>query len=120
MEKQEIKKEKKMTIDDLAGMMTKGFESVYKEIAEGREETNGLAIMVAKGFDRIEKRFDTVEGRLGKVEERLDGVEERLENVEEGVQSVRGSILDLGDRTVQRYEFEDLRTRFDGLEQKVK
>lgn len=102
MEKQEIKKEKKVTIDDLAVM-----------IAEGREETNDLAGMVARGFESVDKRLDSVEGRLGKVEERIG-------NVEEGLQSVRGSILDLGDRTVQRYEFEDLRTRFDSLEQKAK
>lgn len=74
-------------------------KKIDKEIGE-------LAVMVAKGFDRVDKRIGAVEGRL--------------ENVEEGLQSVRGSILDLGDRSVQRYEFEDLRTRFDGLEQKVK
>lgn len=31
MEKQEIKKEKKVTIDDLAVMMTKGFDDVNKK-----------------------------------------------------------------------------------------
>ncbi len=117
MEKQEIKEEKKVTIDDLAAMMTRGFESVDKKIDK---EIGDLAVMVANGFDRVDKEIGEVKERLGKVEERLGGVENRMENVEEGLHSVRGSILDLGDRSVQRYEFEDLRTRFDSLEQKVK
>lgn len=110
-----------MTIDDLAVMMTRGFESVDKKIDK---EIGDLAVMVANGFERVDKKIDKeigeVKERLGKVEERLVGVEERMGNVEEGLQSVRGSILDLGDRSVQRYEFEDLRTRLDGFEQKVK
>lgn len=114
MEKQEIKKEGKMTIDDLAVMMTRGFESVDKKIDK---EIGDLAVMVANGFDRVDKKIDK---EISEVKERLGNVEERLGNVEEGLQSVRGSILDLGDRSVQRYEFEDLRTRFDSFEQKVK
>ncbi len=66
--------------------------------------------MVAKGFDGMYKEIGEIKNDIDK----------RFEGVEESIQAVRGDILSLGDRSVQRYEFEDLRTRFNRLEQKVK
>lgn len=44
---------KKMTIDDLAVMVAKGFDAVYKK------------------FDEVDSKFDEVKDRLEKVEENL-------------------------------------------------
>lgn len=41
-----------------------------------------LAIMVAKGFENIEKRFDGVGKRFDKVDERLDDLDYRLSKIE--------------------------------------
>lgn len=79
---------------------------------------DGLAVMVAKGFDRVEDRIGNVEKRLGGVEERLGGVEERLGNVEESLKVTRRDILNIGDRFVPRFEFDNLLIRVGKLEQK--
>lgn len=64
-----------------------------------------LATMVAKGFDEVHKKFDVVNVEIGEVKD--------------SIQAVRGDILSLSDRSVKRYEFDELKTRFDRLEQKV-
>lgn len=56
--------EKKVTIDSLAQMVARGFDSMDKR------------------FDSMDKRFDQVEGRLDKVEGRIDKVEERFDRIE--------------------------------------
>lgn len=77
-----------------------------------------LAVMVAKGFDRVEGRIGNVEDRLGNVEERLGNVEGRLGNVEDGLKATRRDILNIGDRFVPRFEFDNLLIRVGKLEQK--
>ncbi|MBI5799040.1 MAG: hypothetical protein HZB10_03870 [Candidatus Yonathbacteria bacterium] len=95
-----MKKEvtKKVTIDDLAVM-----------IAEGREETNELARMVAKGFDGMREEMNG----------RFDKVEKEVAEVKENLAGTRRDVLEIGDRFVPRYEFHNLLVRFDRLEQKV-
>ena len=41
-----------------------------------------LAIMVAKGFERVDKRFDEVDKRFDKVEKRMDDIDYRLSKIE--------------------------------------
>lgn len=100
--KKEPIKNKKVTIDDLAIM-----------IADGREETNELARMVAKGFESIDKRFNEVDKRFNEVDKRFN-------EVEESIQTVRADVLNLRDQSVSRYEFDDLRIRVVSLEGKGK
>lgn len=69
---------KKVTLDDLSVMMTRGFEGVYKDIAEGREEMNGLARMVARGFSAVDEKFEQVDKRFEQVNTRLDNIENKL------------------------------------------
>lgn len=75
--------------------------------------------MVAKGFDGVDGRFDTVGSRLDVIDGRLDSVEEKIKEVHEDVKSARRDLLDIGDRFVPRYEFDNLLIRFSRLEQKV-
>lgn len=96
----------KVSIDDLTGLMTRGFEGVYKDIAEGREETNNLAMMVARGFERVDKKFDEVDKKFTEVKDNLA--------------STRRDILEMGDRFTLKYEFYDLSVRVGLLEQKRK
>lgn len=96
----------KVSIDDLTGLMTRGFEGVYKDIAEGREETNELARMVAKGFERVDKEIGEVKRDIIEVKDNLA--------------STRGDVLAMGDRFTLKYEFYDLSTRVGLLEQKRK
>jgi seryl-tRNA synthetase len=43
--------------------------------------TEQLAVMVAKGFEGVGNRFDKVEGRLSKIEDRMDRVEEGVKDI---------------------------------------
>ena len=100
----------KVSIDDLTGLMTRGFEGVYKDIAEVREETNELARMVAKGFENVDK----------KIEKEIGEVKRDITEVRENLASTRSDILAMGDRFVLKYEFYDLSVRVGLLEQKKK
>lgn len=93
-----------------------------KKVLGKKKETtiNNLAVMVAKGFDGVHKEIGEVKNRIKKVDGRLGDVEGRLGNVEENLKATRQDVLNLGDRFVPRYEFDDFRIRFNRLEQKVK
>ena len=86
---------KKVTIDDLSNTI------------------DNLAIMVSKGFDGVHKEMGEIKGRLGNVEDRLG-------NVEGNLVATRQDILNLGERFVMKYEFQDLASRVMSLEQKQK
>lgn len=49
-----------------------------KKATNKKVTMDDLAGMVAKGFERVDERFDKVEDRLGKVEDKLGKVEENL------------------------------------------
>ena len=85
-----------MTLDKLAGMVAKGFESAatkesLKELAT-KEELNGVETRMKSGFENMEERLGGVEQRLGKIEYRTDEIYEILARFEEG------DILDLQNR----------------------
>lgn len=88
-----------MTIDDLAGMVARGFESVHKEIGEFKNE--------------VDKRFDYVDKRFNKVEKDINEVKDNLA-------TTRMDVLGIGDRFVSKHEFSQHLVRFSLLEQKVK
>jgi hypothetical protein len=99
MKKKTIKK--KMTMDDLAVVVGKGFSDIRKEV-DGK--IDNLAIMVGHGFfdmkKEMDKRFEAAEQnleqfknttnskfevigqRFNDMEDHFDGVENRLTNIE--------------------------------------
>ncbi len=107
--KKEVQKPKKVTIDDLAVMVAKGFNEVGREIGEVKDRLGA-----------VENRLGAVENRLGAVENRLGAVENRLDTVEENIIATRRDLLTMGDRFVLKYEMYDLSTRVGVLEQKAK
>ncbi|MEK7115154.1 MAG: hypothetical protein AAB847_02235 [Patescibacteria group bacterium] len=71
---------KKTTIDDLAGMVQKGFleikDEMKSEFVEVHKEIEGLRLEVEARFESIEKRLDRIEYKI------LDDFNERLARVE--------------------------------------
>ena len=75
-------KKKEITIDDLALMVGKGFQSVDKR------------------FDGVDKRFDGIDKRLDRMDKRFDRIEklilaehkERIEKLETQVKELRDLI----------------------------
>ena len=109
MKNQTKKPNKKITISDLAMMMEqrftnldekmdKGFKRTYRKIDK---EIDTLALMVGKGFNKMDERFDGIDSKLGKVEE--------------GVQNVKADL----NKKVSIFMHNDLKFRVEKVEEKV-
>lgn len=118
---------KRITIEDLAGMVSRGFSDVTKRF-DG----------VDKRFEGVDKRFDKVDVRLGVIEsdvsylkDRVTGIgrtldrhEELLEEHSNDLKWIRARIEKLTDhksenRAISVKEFIVLETRVRTLEQKI-
>jgi tetrahydromethanopterin S-methyltransferase subunit G len=63
-----------------------------KKGAKNKEITiDELAIMVAKGFERIDKRFDGIDNKFNQVDKRFDKVEERLDDINYRLSKIEGN-----------------------------
>lgn len=85
-------------MEDLAGMVGRGFEAVDKKFAV------------------VYQRFDVLENDLGAFKMQTT---ENFSQVEDNFKKVRNDILDIGDKFVHRHEFDNLLTRVGRIEQKV-
>ncbi len=70
-----MEQDKEITLEDLAGMMNRGFESLRSDMDQR--------------FDKVDNRFDGVEKRLDGVEGQLRGLDNRLDAVEQEVKATR-------------------------------
>ncbi len=91
---------KKITIDDLAIMINKGFEATASDINELKDDVNHL-----KGD------VNQLKGTMNKFEEKLDYTDARIARIESDISEMKGNI-------VYKYEFEDLAARVKYLETK--
>ena len=78
-------KKENITINDLAGMVQKGFEGVDKQFEKTAtvEQVDNLKKWAEGKFDKIDKRFDRIEKVL--IEEqnrRIEKLESRMEYLE--------------------------------------
>ena len=76
-------KKKDITIDDLAIMVGKGFESVDKRFDAVDERFNG----VDKRFDKVEKRLDKIEKLI------ISDHRERIEKLEMEVKELKALLV---------------------------
>ena len=93
---------KKMTIDDLAVMVAKGFAGVDKK------------------FDGVYRKFDEVDNKFAEVKKEISEVKKDVAEVKENLISTRRDVLAMGDKFTLKYEFHDLASRVSLLEQKRK
>ncbi len=80
---------KKITIEDIAGMIKRGFDETAKK-------------------NDVEKRFT-------EVEKRLDTIENRVHNIEEGQEEIKIKL----DNFPYRFELRELEKRVSSLEKKI-
>lgn len=74
-----------------------------------------LAGMVNRGFEGVNERIDKVETRLGSVENQLGEVETRLSTVEQDVKDIKSHIY----TETYKFEIKDLDNRVTKLEKKL-
>jgi len=75
-------KKKKITIEDLAVIVGKGFSDVHDKIDKGlnavHKEIEDLAIMTGRGFEDVDRRFGDLEERLTR---KIDGLSNRIDDL---------------------------------------
>lgn len=120
--KKEIKK--KITIEDLAVIVNKGFSGVdekFKEVhkkmdkgfSDVRKEIEDLAIMTGRGFEGVDKRFSELDSRMSN---RVDDVERNLSYKIDGLSN---RIDDLSLNRATREELKMLSIRVEKVEKKI-
>jgi predicted nuclease with TOPRIM domain len=109
----------KMTIEKLAEKMDNAFIGVHKKINVGFTEVHrtieDLALMTQRGFESVDRRFEAVEVRLDRVEGRLDRIEGRLDAIEMELSDIKKRLREMP--TMQ--EFELLKERVSRLEKEL-
>lgn len=70
-----MKKNKEITIDELATMVQKGFESIE--------------VKMDKRFEKVEKKIEGVDDRLSNVESKVNQIDRRLFSIEEDVADIK-------------------------------
>jgi len=73
-----------------------------KGVKNNKITIDELAMMVAKGFERIDKRFDGIDSQFKKAEEHLDNIDYRLSKIE-GNHERRLDILETRMATVKTF-----------------
>ena len=103
----EVMANKKITIDDLAIMVQKGFDETNEKLG-GR-------------MDKLDGRMDKLDGRMDKLDGRMDVLEKKVDDgfsrVEAGLDAINKNIKELD--FVTKDEFEDLMTRVKYIEAKL-
>lgn len=94
---------RKMTIEDLARMIKKGFDQAATK----------------KQFELLDKRMDSLEKRAELVEKRLEIIENRLEHIEARLARIERDTSYLRNNFVSPKDFEDLAGRVKYLEIKM-
>jgi len=93
---------KKISIEDLALSMNRGFKRVENLI---EKIIDGLAISTAKGFESVDKRFDEVKEDIKGVKNQLEGVSKRID--------------DFAESKASKIEFKELNHRVGFIEEKL-
>jgi len=79
-------KDKNITIEDLAGMIKRGFDETAT-----KTEMNQRFEEIDERFDKVDKRFDKIDDRLEKIEKLiLADHKRRIEKLENQMQEMRG------------------------------
>ena len=107
----------KMTTEDLALSMDKGFKRVENLIEKRVDE---LAISTANGFESVNKRFNVVEKDISELKKDTSELKKDTSELKESVKGIRGDISNLGDRFPSQFAFDQLSSRVYTLEKKSK
>ncbi|MEK7576946.1 MAG: hypothetical protein AAB482_04625 [Patescibacteria group bacterium] len=102
---------KKMTIDDLAFMVNKGFDHMSETLADKKS--------VNKRFDLVDEQFSAVDQRFNLVDKRFTGVEQKLDHMDARLGSVERDVAEIRKHFVYRDEFEDALARLRLVEKKL-
>ncbi len=92
-----MKNKKEITMEDLAGMVQKGFL-----------EINGK-------FEKIDNRFDKIDKRFEKIDNQFEKIDKRFEKLEKG----QKEIIEKLDKKADSFELREIKHRIETLELKA-
>jgi len=102
-------------IEELAGMVARGFEGVDKRFEQIDKQFEG----VDKRFEQIDKQFEGVDKRFEQIDQNFKGVSSELGHINSRLSAIEDGIDEIKKHFVYRYEFEDLMARVKYLETKL-
>ena len=100
---------KKITIEDLAGMVKRGFDDVDKRFERVEKE-------MREGFKLVGERFEQVDERFDQIDKRFEQIDQQLEYITARVDVISHDTSDLPD---MRQGLQDHEHRIGRLERKV-
>jgi len=77
-----------------------------------------LAVMIKRGFDETAKKID-VDKRFESMDKRFDGVDRRLDHIDARLNTIEHDIQEIRVDMVHRHEFEDALARIKYVERKL-
>ena len=80
---------------------------------------DNLAVMVAKGFDGIEKDIGELKKDIGEVKNDVGELKKDMGEVKGNVKNIRKDVLNLGDRFPSQFSFDQLSNRVYNLDKKI-
>jgi archaellum component FlaC len=98
--------------------MNQDKNSVEKEIT-----LEDLALMVGKGFNKMDERFKGIDNRLDGIDNRLDGIDNRLDGIDNRLDGIDNQLNDIKadlNKKVDVFKYNDLTYRVEKLEDKSK
>ncbi len=98
--------------------MDKEFQEKFAEVHKSIDK---LAMMVASGFEQMEKRFERIENRLEQIEKRLDVIEVDIRELRAEARSIRAELNHVPDDVDATYAptLNDLLERVSRIEKKI-
>lgn len=78
-----------------------------------KTDIEDLAIMIARGFSSVDARFEKMDQKF---EARFEKIENRLEELDTNIKATRMDVLNMGDKFVSYYMFDELSKRVTNLE----
>lgn len=105
---------KKITIENLAQMIKRGFDETAKKI-----EVDKRFEQVDKRFEQVDKRFEQVDKRFEQVDKRLSHIDLELGHLNARMSMVERDVAEIRKHFVYRDEFEDALARLLLIEKKL-
>ena len=96
---------KSMTIEDLAMMTKRGFDS--------------LTDVVNSRFEQVDKRFEHLESRMDKFELRMARFEDRLSHMDARIAYIERDVAEIRKQLISRMEIEEIMFRISMVEKKL-
>lgn len=118
----------KVTIDQLALMVERGFNEVCERMDKGLKEVDERFDKVEDRLDKVEDRLDAVENKLDRIETRLDSLERRILAIEDiltehgkDIKEIKNEIKAIKESGSKQWEkFWEIEKRVNILESKIK